>query len=132
CSRACGSPAGIEPNSGMSTSRFRNFASGEVTRSERALPASDSMKPLRLNASRWSAAARELLKPKRAEISRNVGEESPARCTDWMKSSTWRCLLVNPVIDYSFEQYSPKFVKAHPNSSFDSNRRQAFPAIKER
>ena len=45
-------PAGMEPNTGMSTMRLRSLASGEVRRRERALPVSDSMSPFFLSASK--------------------------------------------------------------------------------
>ena len=50
--RPAANPAGIEPNSGMSTMRLRSFASGEMTRNDRALPGSESMNPFRFSASR--------------------------------------------------------------------------------
>ncbi len=42
CSRSLENPAGIVPNRGISTMLLRCFANGDVTRSDRALPESDS------------------------------------------------------------------------------------------
>jgi hypothetical protein len=53
---------------GISTMAARCFWRGITTRKARTLAGSDLMKPLRLRASRWQAAACVLRKPKRSAI----------------------------------------------------------------